>query len=126
MVVEAIDVDKPHQRAYILSYDSFKGMRGEILKFYIDEKLRIFGGDAEQTSTQTGFGSHVIGYIEFACDPEEFKKKLKTNSQYWNWEYEDDDEDDQIEQQYQPVVVDLEAQKQQLAKALQQQQAAQE
>lgn len=112
MVVEAIDVDKPHQRAYILSYDSFKGMRGEILKFYIDEKLRIFGSDAEKTSTQTGFGSDVIGYIEFTCDPEEFKTRLETDSQYWNWEYEaDHDEDDQPEQQYQPVVVDLEAQK---------------
>lgn len=98
MLVEAIDVDKPHQRAYILSYDSFKGMRGEILKFYIDEKLRIFGSDEDRTSTQTGFGSHVIGYIEFACDPEEFKQQLERDPQYWNWEYEnDEDEDDQIE-----------------------------
>ena len=71
-------------------------MRGEILKFYIDEKLRIFGNDTEKTSTQTGFGSHVIDHIEFSCGPEEFKnalaeKKSKTNSRYWNWEYENSD-----------------------------------
>ena len=42
-VVEAINVDRPHQRAYILQYDGFKGMRGQVLKYFIDEKLKIFG-----------------------------------------------------------------------------------
>ena len=92
MVVEAINVDKPKQRAYLLSHDSFKGMRGQILKYYIDEKLRIYGV-GEDGSSQTGFGDHVIGRIEFASDPEQFKKKVKNNPQYENWEYEDSDDE---------------------------------
>ena len=107
MVVEAINVDKPKQRAYLLSYDSFKGMRGQILKYYIDEVLRIYGV-GEDASSQTGFGDHVIGRIEFACGPEQFKKKVKNNAEYENWEYEDsDDEEESTPHRYVPVVVQL-------------------
>ena len=107
MVVEAINVDKPKQRAYLLSYDSFKGMRGQILKYYVDEMLRIYGV-GEDASSQTGFGDHVIGRIEFACGPEQFKKKVKNNAEYENWEYEDsDDEAVPTPHRYVPVVVQL-------------------
>jgi len=107
MVVEAINVDKPKQRAYLLSYDSFKGMRGQILKYYIDEVLRIYGV-GEDASSQTGFGDHVIGRIEFTCGPEQFKEKVKRNAEYENWEYEDsDDEQEPTPHKYVPVIVQL-------------------
>lgn len=62
-VVEAINIDKPEQRAYLLSYDNFDGFRGPILKYYIDEYLKIY--DDSQKSDQTGFGNYVIKEIKF-------------------------------------------------------------
>jgi len=37
-VIEAIHVDRPYERAY-MTYPTLKGMRGQILKFYIASML---------------------------------------------------------------------------------------
>ena len=99
-MVEAISVDKPHQRAYILDIESFKGMRGSILKYYIDEKLRIFAANETKASSQTGYGDHVIDRIAFASNPEQFILKLKGNKQYEDWQFEDSDLEEEIELGY--------------------------
>lgn len=41
-LVEAVNIDKPHQRAYI-RLKTLVGLRGLALKFFLDEKLRILG-----------------------------------------------------------------------------------
>jgi hypothetical protein len=60
IIFEAINVDKPHQRAYITDTDTLKGMRGKILLYYIDQALKIYGeGEGptynKEKSDQFGF-----------------------------------------------------------------------
>lgn len=45
-LVEAVNVDKPLQRAYMRT-PTLMGMRGQILKFYIDSMLKIIGANDE-------------------------------------------------------------------------------
>lgn len=91
--VEAVNVDKPHQRAY-LRLATMMGMRGEILKFYIDSMLKIVGSKDEglkaaNVDLSTGFGDdNVIERLEFACTPEEFRQRMNQDPDYCHWEYE--------------------------------------
>lgn len=89
-LIEAIHVDKPSERAY-LRLDTFMGMRGEILKYYIDSSVRILGehDTIKNTDTQTGFGAgNVVDRIEFVCTPEAFRGRMSKDPNYANWEYE--------------------------------------
>lgn len=94
-LIEAVHVDKPHQRAY-LRLPTIMGMRGEILKFYIDSMLKIVGvkdaggyGEAANVDLSTGFGDeNVVERLEFACLPEEFRKRMSQDPDYCRWVYE--------------------------------------
>ena len=94
-LVEAINVDKPVQRAY-MQFPSFMGMRGQILKYYIDAELKIIGVNDEQginaagnQDQSIGFGDeHVIERIDFRARPEEFRKRMNKDPKYYQWQYE--------------------------------------
>jgi hypothetical protein len=116
IIFEAINVDKPHQRAYITDIDTLKGMRGQILLYYIDQALKIYAeGEGpsyrKEKSSQYGF-TGVINSIEFSCDPEKFRKRLAKNPDYENWDYEKSDDEleaERKEPQYIPTVVAIDA-----------------
>jgi hypothetical protein len=63
--VEAVHIDCPWERAYIM-FDSIGGMRGDVLKYYIDEELCIYESaekaEEEIGNLSTGFGKK-IGHI---------------------------------------------------------------
>lgn len=40
-IIEAVHVDRPYERAY-MTYPTLKGMRGQILRFYVDSMLKVF------------------------------------------------------------------------------------
>lgn len=114
IIFEAINVDKPHQRAYITDTDTLRGMRGHILLYYIDQALKIYGkGEGpsyqKEQSTQYGF-TGVIDSIQFNCDPEKFKKRMAKNPDYHNWDYEKSDdelEEEQAVPKYAPSFIDI-------------------
>lgn len=118
IIFEAINVDKPHQRAYITDIDTLKGMRGKILLHYIDQALKVYGeGEGpsykQEKSNQYGF-TGVINSIEFSCDPEKFRQRLAKNPDYANWDYEKSDdelEQEREEPKYMPTVVAVDAEK---------------
>lgn len=117
-LVEAVNVDKPHQRAY-WRRPTLMGMRGEILKFYIDSQLKILGTKdkgltgAANVDLSTGFGDdNVIDRLEFACTPEEFRKRMSKDPDYSHWVYEklgDAEKPPGFEEPEQPAAEDEEA-----------------
>ena len=40
-IIEAIHIDRPYERAYY-NYPTLKGMRGQILRFFVDSMLKVF------------------------------------------------------------------------------------
>jgi len=76
------------------------GMRGEILKFYIDSMLKILGtkdagGMKANVDLSTGFGDeNVVDRLEFACTPEEFRQRMSADPDYSTWYYEKLEEDE--------------------------------
>lgn len=115
-LVEAVHVDKPAERAY-LRVPTLMGMRGEILKYYIDAMVRILGKDdtLQQAimDAQTGFGAdNVIERIEFSCTPEEFRARMSKDPNYANWEYEalrEDEKPDGFQEEAKPSPEEEEA-----------------
>jgi len=94
-LVEAANVDMPYQRAYI-KLSTMEGMRGNILKYYVDQMLKIYA-DGEEVSIEdinkdksTGYGDHVIGFIEFVVLPSLFKSRMAKDPVYHNWKYEEE------------------------------------
>jgi hypothetical protein len=109
--IEAINIDKPHQRASI-PMSSLFGMRGKILKFYIDECIKIYHKDQAEDDapdSQFGFGG-VIDHIGVSCVPEAFRKKMNTTKLFANWTYENEKEN-QVEDTklvwYEPSSLDI-------------------
>ena len=75
------------------------GMRGQILKFYIDSQLKIVGQkdqadlivdkNTANYDQSIGFGDeHVIESIIFSCTPEQFRKRMSIDRNYCMWQYE--------------------------------------
>ena len=90
-IVEAVHVDCPQERAYIL-YKSFEGMRGDILKYYIDGQLNIYESPEDANleklgDESTGFGAK-IGHIQFKLQPDTFKRRMKKDKNFMDWVYE--------------------------------------
>lgn len=98
-VVEAVNVDKPGERAY-LYVKSLAGMRGTALQAYIDEELRLEGrkkrrgrkGGAE--AEQAG-DADAVQRVYFARSAEEFLAEYKAELAA---EAEEDEEAEQEEQ----------------------------
>ena len=96
-LVEAINVDKPHERAY-MKLLSLRGMRGKVLQYYIDSCLKFFSQEDKNSGLTekqmmnidqtTGFGSDTIDVMAFSCGPDDFKKRMQRHVVFKNWTYE--------------------------------------
>jgi len=77
----------PEERAFI-RLNSMKGMRGAVLKYYIDGELKLYANEEEAMmgieDDGTGFGGRV-GFIEFAMQPDVFKRRMMNNADYADW-----------------------------------------
>lgn len=88
-MVEAINVDKPDQRVYA-RLPSLGGMRGQILRHYIDACLRFT--NSEGSIEESGFADADMQKIVFTQNPEQFKKSMAREPKFRNWSYEAVDE----------------------------------
>lgn len=107
-IVECIHVDRPKERTYI-RLENLQGMRGEILKFYVDSELKLSAKDEqvdENKDTSVGYDETWVDSIEFSCQPNQFKKKTQKNgSIYSNWKFEDDTK--KLDDKYAPKFIKL-------------------
>jgi len=96
---EAVHIREPTKRAYLHEL-SLGGMRGDILKEYIDSELKLFSDqdqeiDAEKARDQSlGFANEAVSLLVLRFSPAEFKARMKEDPTYASWQYEEGDDED--------------------------------
>lgn len=69
------------------------GMRGKILKYFIDECVKINHKEGDKIDDQYGSGFEgVIDKIDVHPSPQEFRKRMSQTKEFSNWTYEDENE----------------------------------
>ena len=74
-----------------------EGMRGEILKYFIDKMLKIYETEKkDEFQDEDDLGQHKdmgigfgqkLDHIELACKPATFRRKMARDPNYHSWEY---------------------------------------
>jgi hypothetical protein len=96
-LIEAINVDRPKQRAYLRAA-SLLGMRGEILRHYIDSQVRVLSAyDITRTAdelernladVQAGEAQELAALMLLER-PQLFRERMEEDPTYRSWVYED-------------------------------------
>ena len=92
--IEAVNVDVPEDIDH-MHLRSLEGMRGKILKYYIDKMLRLLDtpraqefeeNDVLGPSKDMGIGFGIqFDHIEIGCQPATFKRKMARDPDYCTW-----------------------------------------
>jgi len=111
-VVEAVNVDKPNERAYCY-LESLEGMRGAVLEEYIDEYLKISGPKVKKSkkkddNDQVG-KEEKIDKISFSEDIPTFLKEYEEekNKERLETGYEEEEVPNVLEDLYKVDFTDI-------------------